>query len=742
MRKILLAFSLIFIIQSSFAQTKKITGFYKKNVATEVNLESSFDKNLSKENIGETIKKLSAVPHHLSSPGSKENAEYILSLYKQWGWDAQIETFHVLFPTPKTRILEMTSPTSYKAILKEPALKEDPTSGQSGQLPTYNAYSADGDVTGELVFVNYGLPEDYEVLDKMGIDVKGKIVIAKYGHSWRGTKPKIAQEHGAIGCIIYSDPMDDGYFHGDVYPKGAFKNEYGVQRGSVMDMVIYPGDPLTPGVGATEDAKRLDRLQAPNLLKIPVLPISYHDATPLLEALDGPVAPDNWHGGLPFAYHIGPGKTKVHLKVAFNWDIVPCYDVIAKIKGAKYPDEWVIRGNHQDGWVNGAADPISGQAALLEEAKSIGNLLKTGWKPDRTLVYCSWDGEEPALIGSTEWVETHEKELQQKAVVYINSDGNGRGYLYAEGSHALEPLMNEIANSVMDPQTHVSVFNRKRAHEAISAKTAEQKKKILDEKALKLGAMGSGSDYSSFIQHAGIPALNLGYGGEDNGGEYHSIYDSYYDYTRFKDPGFQYGVTLAETAGHAVLRMANADILPFDFTHLYTTINNYSDELVSLLNNERESTEVENKIINSGDYKVGEDPTKKFIAPVAKPEVPYLDFSPLQNALEQLKKSTDSLHVVFQHKIKTNEVSPSFNESLYRAEQELLTQTGLPRRPWYKHTIYAPGFYTGYGVKTMPGIREAIEQRNWKEAQEQILIDANAITKLSDYLNVISNSTN
>jgi N-acetylated-alpha-linked acidic dipeptidase len=742
MRKMLLAFSLIFIIQSSFAQTKKITGFYKKNVATEVNLESSFDKNLSKENIGETIKKLSAVPHHLSSPGSKENAEYILSLYKQWGWDAQIETFHVLFPTPKTRILEMTSPTSYKAILKEPALKEDPTSGQSGQLPTYNAYSADGDVTGELVFVNYGLPEDYEVLDKMGIDVKGKIVIAKYGHSWRGTKPKIAQEHGAIGCIIYSDPMDDGYFHGDVYPKGAFKNEYGVQRGSVMDMVIYPGDPLTPGVGATEDAKRLDRLQAPNLLKIPVLPISYHDATPLLEALDGPVAPDNWHGGLPFAYHIGPGKTKVHLKVAFNWDIVPCYDVIAKIKGAKYPDEWVIRGNHQDGWVNGAADPISGQAALLEEAKSIGNLLKTGWKPDRTLVYCSWDGEEPALIGSTEWVETHEKELQQKAVVYINSDGNGRGYLYAEGSHALEPLMNEIANSVMDPQTHVSVFNRKRAHEAISAKTAEQKKKILDEKALKLGAMGSGSDYSSFIQHAGIPALNLGYGGEDNGGEYHSIYDSYYDYTRFKDPGFQYGVTLAETAGHAVLRMANADILPFDFTHLYTTINNYSDELVSLLNNERESTEVENKIINSGDYKVGEDPTKKFIAPVAKPEVPYLDFSPLQNALEQLKKSTDSLHVVFQHKIKTNEVSPSFNESLYRAEQELLTQTGLPRRPWYKHTIYAPGFYTGYGVKTMPGIREAIEQRNWKEAQEQILIDANAITKLSDYLNVISNSTN
>lgn len=739
MRKILLPCLLLFA-NTSFSQTKKITGFFEKNVPGQLNLEASFDKNLSKENVGVTIKKLSAVPHHLGSPGDKANAEYILSLYKKWGWDAQIETFHVLFPTPKTRLLEMTSPTSYKAILKEPALKEDATSGQSGQLPTYNAYSADGDVTAELVFVNYGLPQDYEVLDKLGIDVKGKIVIAKYGHSWRGTKPKIAQEHGAIGCIIYSDPMDDGYFHGDVYPKGAFKNEYGVQRGSVMDMVIYPGDPLTPGIGATEDAKRLDRLQAPNLLKIPVLPISYHDATPLLEALDGPVAPENWHGGLPFAYHIGPGKTTVHLKVAFNWDIVPCYDVIAKIPGSKFPDEWVIRGNHQDAWVNGANDPISGQAALLEEAKSIGGLLKTGWKPDRTLVYCSWDGEEPALIGSTEWVEEHEKELQQKAVVYINSDGNGRGFLGVEGSHALVPLMDEISKEVIDPQTNVSVFKRAQDHRVINAAGNEAKKKILDEKELTIGAMGSGSDYSSFIQHAGIPSLDIGYGGEDEGGEYHSIYDSYDLYTKYKDPGFQYGVTLAETAGHAVLRMANADVLPFDFTHLYNTIEGYSNELTTLLQKTREATEIENQVIRSGGYLAGEDPTKKYVVPAVKSDVPYLDFSPLQNALEQLKKNTDSLKIVFQNKIKTNNVSESFNESLYRAEQQLLNETGLPRRPWYKHTIYAPGFYTGYGVKTMPGIREAIEQRKWKEAQEQIDVDAKAITKLADYLQGIITS--
>jgi Predicted aminopeptidases len=740
MNKSLITILMFFILQSSFAQTKKMTGFYEKNIDKELILESAFDKNLSKTNIGETIKKLSAEPHHISSPADKGNAEFILSLYSNWGWDAKIETFYVLFPTPKTRVLEMTSPISYKAILKEPALKEDVTSGQSGQLPSYNAYSADGDVTSELVFVNYGLPEDYEILDNMGIDVKGKIVIAKYGHSWRGVKPKVAQEHGAIGCIIYSDPADDGYFQGDVYPKGAFRNEYGVQRGSVIDMSAYPGDPLTPGIGATKDAKRLYRLQAPSLLKIPVLPISYHDAAPLLEALDGPIAPVSWHGGLPFAYHTGPGKTTVHLKVAFNWDIVPCYDVIAKIQGSKFPDEWVIRGNHQDAWVNGAADPISGQAAMLEEAKSIGSMLKTGWKPDRTVVYCSWDGEEPGLLGSTEWVEEHEKELKEKAVVYINSDGNGRGFLSVEGSHALEPFMDEISKQIIDPQTQVSVFERQRDHEAILTKNEEAKKKIWDEKELKLGAMGSGSDYSSFIQHAGIPSLNLGYGGEDQGGEYHSIYDSYDLYEKFKDPGFQYGVTLAETAGHAVLRMADADALPFDFTYLFKTIDAYSKDLITLLKTSRESTELENQIINSRGYAVGEDPTKGYIVPHVKPEVPYLDFSPLQNALQQLENSADSLNTVFQNKIKTTHISESFNQSLYRAEQQLLNETGLPRRAWYKHTLYAPGSYTGYGVKTLPGIREAIEQRNWKEAQQQIEVDAKAIIRLADYFNVLSSS--
>jgi N-acetylated-alpha-linked acidic dipeptidase len=740
MNKSLITVLMIFICQASFGQAKKITGFYDKNIDRELSLESQFDNNLSSVNIGETIKKLSAEPHHLGSAADKKNAEYILSLFTKWGWDAKIETFYVLFPTPKERVLEMTSPTSYKAILKEPALKEDATSGQSGQLPTYNAYSADGDVTAELVYVNYGLPDDYKVLDKMGIDVRGKIVIAKYGHSWRGIKPKVAQEHGAVGCIIYSDPADDGYFEGDVYPKGAYRNEYGVQRGSVIDMSAYPGDPLTPDIGATKDAKRLDRLQSPSLLRIPVLPISYHDASPLLEALDGPVVPESWHGGLPFAYHIGPGKAKVHLKVLFNWDTVPCYDVIAKIIGSKYPDEWVIRGNHHDAWVNGAGDPISGQAALLEEAKSMGSLLKTGWKPERTIVYCAWDGEEPGLLGSTEWVEEHEKELKENAVVYINSDANGRGFLYAEGSHALEPFMDEIAKQVIDPQTKVSIFERRKDNEVISAKSEEAKRKIWAEKELKLGAMGSGSDYSSFIQHVGIPCLNLGFGGEDGGGEYHSIYDSYDLYSKFKDPGFHYGVTLAETAGHAILRMSDADGVPFDFTHLYKTIDTYSKELMDLLKKSRESTVLENQIILAGAYSAGEDPTKGYLAPHITPEVPFLDFSPLQNALHELAENVDTLNTVFRKNINTNSMSEAFNQALYRAEQQLLNETGLPRRPWYKHTLYAPGSYTGYGVKTMPGIREAIEQRNWVEAQQQIETDAKAIVRLAEYFKVLSSS--
>lgn len=717
---------------------KTITGFTENSTNAQKQLEQKFDAQVSAERIGKLIKELSAVPHHVGSAGGKAVAENILNKFKAYGWEVKMETYQVLFPTPKTRVLEMVSPTVYKALLKEPALKEDGTSNQEDQLPTYNAWSADGDVTGELVFVNYGLPQDYEVLESLGISVKGKIVIAKYGRSWRGIKPKVAQEHGAIGCIIYSDPKDDGYYQGDVYPKGAFKNEYGVQRGSIMDMVIYPGDPLTPNIGATENAKRLDRLEAPNLLKIPVLPISYHDAQPLLQALEGPVAPADWRGALPFTYHIGPGKAKVHLKVDFNWQLQPAYNVIAKIAGSQFPDQWVIRGNHHDAWVNGANDPISGAAALLEEAKAIGELVKTGWKPKRTLVYCAWDAEEPGLLGSTEWVEDHMTELQQKTVVYINSDGNGRGFLGVDGSHALETLVTEISKDVTDPQTRVSVFERRKAINAVDAPNAKAKKEAMAKTSFTVNAMGSGSDYSSFIQHAGIPSLNIGYGGEDDGGEYHSIYDSYDDYSRFKDPGFFYGVALAQTAGRAALRMANAETLPFDFRSLQRTVSDYVKDLLNQTDQLRETTAAENELIRTNGYALANDPTEKKKVPAAKAEVPYLDFSPLLNAVTSLEKSTDQLAAVWTKAAATGANTAALNQALYQAEQQLLAAKGLPRRSWYKHTLYAPGFYTGYGVKTVPGVREAIEQRNWKEAQEQIGVVAASLEKLSAYLQKIN----
>ena len=717
-----------------YAQDQSITGFSSSNVAAQLAAEKKFDNYLSPANIDNYLKTLSEFPHNVGTAQDATNAQYLLNKFKSWGYDAQIETFYVLFPTPKFRLLEMTGDHYFKASLQEKAIAGDPSTSQKDQLPTYNAYSPDGDVTAELVFVNYGVPADYDMLARMGVDVKGKIVIAKYGQSWRGIKPKVAQEHGAIGCIIYSDPQGDGYYQGDVYPKGPWRPDYGVQRGSVEDMPIYPGDPLTPGVGAVKDAKRLDRSEATNLLKIPVLPISYADALPLLKSLNGPVVPAAWRGALPITYHVGPSINKVHIKLQFNWDIKPVNDVIAKMKGSEFPDEWVMRGNHHDAWVNGAADPLSGQSAMLEEARAISELAKTGWKPKRTIVFAAWDGEEPGLLGSTEWVETHADELQQKLVLYINSDNTGRGFLGASGSHALEDAFTEIAKDVTDPQTGVSVFERRKADDVINAATPKIKNELLKKNSFTLGALGSGSDYSPFFQHIGIPSLDLGYGGEDNGGEYHSIYDTYDLFKRFKDPDMAYGVALAKTAGRVTLRFADADILPFHFSSLQKTIAKYADEVMDLADNMREATTVENELIKKRLYVTANNVTSPLLPPTAKAEVPYLNFSSLQNAISNLQKSSDSLNSYMKIKSLSAAEKNALNSKLYQAEQQLLTKDGLPRRGWYRHTIYAPGFYTGYGVKTLPGIREAIEQRNWKEAQEQIEITANAINRFSAYL--------
>ncbi|MGK9126407.1 M28 family peptidase [Olivibacter sp. SA151] len=713
-------------------------GFTILKAQQEEPLENRFDALLQKESIGRNIKNLSAYPHHLGSPRGKEVANEILNWFKQYGWDAQLEVYHVLFPTPIERQLELLAPSHYQAILKEMPVEGDPVAHQEGQLPTYNAWGADGDVTAPLVFVNYGLPADYEQLERLGVDVKGKIVIAKYGNSWRGIKPKIAYEHGAVGCIIYSDPKEDGYFQGAVYPEGPFKNEYMVQRGSVMDMVVYPGDPLTPWIGATKDAKRLTKEEAATILKIPVLPISYHDAKPLLEALDGPVAPNAWRGALPITYRIGGGnQSKVHLKIKQNWDIVPAYNVIAKIKGNEFPDEWIIRGNHHDAWVNGADDPVAGLSVLLEEAKAIGTMVKNGFKPKRTLVYCAWDGEEQSLLGSTEWVEHHAKELKQKAVTYINTDGNGRGFLSAGGSHALKDLVTDIAGDVQDPLTGKSILDRKLANTVISATSPQQKQKLLAKKEFALQALGTGSDYSAFLQHLGIPSLNFSFGGESEGGDYHSIYDSYNHYVRFKDPDFSYGLALAQVAGRAVLRLSEAEILPFSFDGLQEAINTYANEVQKLGEDLRLFHAVENQLIKDSLYALAADPKEPYVQPIPKKSVPNFSFAGLQEGVDSLSKSIQALKERRQTFKGNKKALALVNKQLFQAEKSLLLEKGLPRRPWYKHSIYAPGFYTGYGVKTLPGIREALEEGHYQEFEEQLQLLIGTIRKLKTALDRI-----
>ena len=716
-----------------------LRGFTAQSSQVEREWETKFRAIPDPKRLRDMMQRLAARPHHVGSPYDKQNAEWIRDQYASFGWDARIETFQVLFPTPKSRLVELVAPTTYKAQLQEPTVPGDPTSAQHDeQLPTYNAYSADGDVTGPLVFVNYGVPADYDELERRGISVKGTIVIAKYGGSWRGIKPKVAAEHGAIGCLIYSDPADDGYGGGSVFPKGPMRPPQGVQRGSVQDMPTYPGDPLTPGIGATADAKRLTVANTPTLTKIPVLPISYGDAQPLLAALTGSVVPPQWRGGLPITYRFGPGAARVHLAVKSDWSLKPLYDVIARLPGTAEADEWVIRGNHHDAWVNGAEDPISGQVAEIEEARALGELYKQGWRPRRTIIYASWDGEEPGLLGSTEWAETHADSLAAHAVAYLNSDTNGRGYLGVEGSHSLEAFINAVEKDITDPETNVSSWKRNQAAAIVSG-SAEAR----SGGDLRIGALGSGSDYTPFLQHLGIASLNLGYGGEDDGGIYHSIYDDFYWYTHFSDTSFVYGRALAQAMGTAVMRLADADVLPFVFTNLAATTHRYVDELQEL--RDRRAKEIAERRQRAADsvFALVNDPRDPVKAPSVQSPPPRFDFAPLLDAQDSLSAAATRFDKSYNAWRDRGGVMQSgspagsdahsslseVNHRLMRAERELMLTDGLKNRPWYKHSLYAPGFYTGYGVKTMPGIREAIEQAAWGEVNGEIARVAAALTR-------------
>ncbi|HEX3989051.1 MAG TPA: transferrin receptor-like dimerization domain-containing protein [Verrucomicrobiae bacterium] len=725
------------------ADAPPLYGFSPTNSESELQLESTFRAIPDPANLRQYMERLAAHPHHVGSPYQKENAEWIHSQMTAWGWESSIEQFDVLFPTPKTRILEMTEPVQYTALLRELPEDVDPTSSQtSEQLPTYNAYSTDGDVTAPLVYVNYGLSDDYKELARLGVSVKGAIVIAKYGQSWRGIKPKVAAEHGAIGCILFSDPKDDGYSVDDVFPNGPMRNTNGVQRGSVMDFPsTSPGDPLTPGYGAVPGAKRLSLKEATAITKIPVLPISSGDALPLLSQLKGPPAPDGWRGALPITYHLGPGPAKVHLKLEFNWDIKPVYDVISRLPGGVASDEWVIRGNHYDAWVNGAYDPISGQVCLLEEARALGRLVQQGWKPRRTIIYCSWDGEEPMLLGSTEWVETHAEELRRHAVAYINSDDTGRGFLNLEGSHILENLINNVAHDIADPEVNMNIWKRVQASRIAGAGSPAERREIRDHGDLQLDALGSGSDYTGFLDFVGVPSLNVEFHGESHEeGVYHSIYDDFYWYTHFADTNFGFGKALSQTIGDTVLRLADAEVIPYEFNDLSGTVAKYAEDLQNVLKHKQEEIEERNLEIEDGVFAAISDPQHPKGPPEVEATPPEINFAPLENSVKTLtaagkrfQKADAAAQAKFGDSANAAVVA-ELNGILLQAERSFLDPAGLPRRPWYKHLLYAPGVYAGYGSKTLPGVREGIEMGRYDEAEKEIVRVAKALDTESKLL--------
>lgn len=712
-------------------------------------LEAKFDAQIDPAEMGTWLKLLAAEPNHVGSVHDKTNAEWIAAQLKSWGWDARIETFDVLYPTPISVNLELVGGPGapFKATLTEAPVPGDQATYTKDALPAYVAFQGDGDVTAPLVYANYGMPEDYLALERMGVSVKGKIVITRYGGGWRGLKPLLAQMHGAAGAIIYSDPKDDGYATDDVYPKGAARPKQGFQRGSVADMPLYPGDPLTPGIGSTKDAKRIDRKDAVTILKIPCLPISYGDAQVLLASLDGPVAPGNFRGSLPITYHVGgsDGGGKVHLAVKSDWSQKTLYDVVGVLKGSEAPNDWIVRGNHHDGWVMGASDPLSGQIALLAEAKAFGALMKGGWKPKKTIVYTSWDGEEPMLLGSTEWAETHGDELKAKGVVYINSDGNGRGFFRAEGSHAFQHFVNQVSADVKDPETGVSVRDRLRARLTVAAaepganEQAKTAGKIAADptKDLPIAPLGSGSDYSTFLQHLGLPSIDFGYGGEgESGGVYHSLYDDYEHHSRFVDPGFAYDATLAKTVGRAVMRLADSDLPVQRYGDFADTVGGYLDEVKKLADAKRDEARAQAKLLGSNAYELAADPTKPHVAPAPLAASPPMNFAALDSAVAKLKASAAAFDTALAAKgeglSKAQRVK--LDAVIRPLDQVLLRPEGLPGRPWYMNMVYAPGRFTGYGAKTLPGVREAIEERRFEDAQKYVGVTGEALSAYAGQL--------
>lgn len=674
------------------APAPALTGFAPAAAAAERHWEHTLQAGLDRERMRADLGTLSAAPHNAGSARQHELAGWLQRQFEADGFQVHLEPFDVLYPTPIERQVELVAPRHYTASLREPALKGDAGSAAPGALPTFLMYSADGDVTAPLVYVNYGVAADYAALARLGVSVRGKIVIARYGQGWRGLKPRLAYEHGAVGCLIYSDPRDDGSLRGPADPAGPWRPAGSVQRGSVLEMTLAPGDPETPGWGSLPGARRLPLDQVTNLQKIPVLPLSAADAQPLLDALGGPPAPAAWRGGLPIAYHTGPGPARVHLAVKFHWGLARINDVIATIPGSAEPDSWIIRGNHYDAWVDGADDPDSGLTALLEEARGLGALLRQGWRPRRTIIYAAWDAEEPSLLGSTEWVETHAAELNRHAVAYLNTDMSQGGALRIGGSQALEAFADGLRRAVAAPGGTGTLWDE-------AARVNERQHGALVAGQLPIAALGSGSDFSPFLDHVGIAALDFGFSG-GSPGVYHSAYDDAFWYTHFGDPGFEHEQALAAVVGTAVLRLADAEVLPFQFSGL----------AAHLVSDEREAE----------------------AALRARAHAPAFDWAPLRQAIAAMREAAAGYDEALRARGAADPAhTAALNRLLMQSERALLDPEGLAGRPWYRNLLYAPGRNTGYAAVTLPGLREAIAAGNDAEAVE-------AARKLATALDVLS----
>ncbi len=669
--KRLIFLSLIFLTTIIYAQS--LTGFIGDNLTKQLQWEEKFLSIPRASNCERHLFTLTEEPHPAGSQAGYKVAFYIDSVFKSCGLNSKIVEYWAYLPYLEEVSLEMTQPYKMKFELKETQWIWDKDTYEDGIFTFFNAYSPDGEVEAQVVYVNYGLPEDYEKLKEMGINVRGKIVIARYGKSFRGVKAKVAEENGAIGLIIYSDPMDDGYMKGDVYPRGPWRPEDAVQRGSICYIFEYPGDPLTPGYPAVKDAKRIPIEQAESLPKIPTMPISYKIAREILQNLSGPNVPVGWQGGLPFAYHVGPGPAKVKIKIKSDWKIRLIKNVIAELRGFEEPEKKVILGNHHDAWVYGAVDPNSGTAVMLETARALSELVKQGWRPKRSILFCAWDAEEYGLIGSTEWVEDNLNELLKNAIAYVNIDPAVSGKNFsASAVPSLDRFIEELVKSIDDPETGSSVFFETWKRQNNLKKTTN----LSNTARIKIGRLGSGSDYTAFLDFAGIPSVDLRFTGPY--GVYHSQLDNFYWMKNFADPNFKYHETMVKIVGLALMRLSSSDYLPFNYADYASEIEKYIDDL------ERKYSD---KLKNNN-----------------------ITFDKVKEKLKAFKAYSDSL---------SRKLELLSNLELQKLEQKFTRKIGLPNRDWFKHRIYAPGYYLGYETQSLPGITEAILFGNFEVARKE-----------------------